>query len=109
MSLPSRVKNRCGLIETSTRASPGAARAEAGPALAAQPKYLAFLDAGRNLHVEGAALGQVEPHGVAVDGVEEIDRQAIADVGPARIGTRMGLLAQEFGENVVGFGEVGEA
>ena len=87
----------------------GAARAEAGTALAAQPQHLAFLDAGRNLHVEGAALGQVEPHGAAVDGIEEIDRQAIADVGPARIGARMRLLAQELGEDVVGFGEVREA
>ena len=84
-----------------------------GRALALEAQRLAVLDAGRDRHVQRAALGQGDGANRPVDGVEKRHVQFVMQVGAGGAAHLLPLLLaaapQELGEDVVALGEIGVA
>src|SRR5262245_25609761 len=88
----------------------GRTSAESRPTLAAQPQNLLIPGAGRNHDIEGAAVGQRDAFGCAVEGLQEFDRQAVKGILPAHAKAAFAAAAPEhFLEDILRVHEIGEA
>src|SRR6516164_1917329 len=88
----------------------GRTSAESRPALSTQPQNLLVPGAARNDDVEGAAVGQRDPLGGAVQGFQEFDREAVEGVLPAQANSAFATATPEhFLEDVLRVHEIGEA
>src|SRR5262249_61920880 len=88
----------------------GGPRAEPVPALSGQPQILFVPGSVRNDDVEGAAVGQGDAFGGAVQGFQEFDRQAVEGILPTQANTAFATAAPEHVlEDILRVHEIGEA
>ena len=75
-------------------------------ALAPKTQYLPLLDAGRDFHLQRAAMGKMHVFCRAIDRIEKVDRQLVVQIMATRIARLMRPTLEDFGENIVGAREV---